>query len=84
MMTLLIINIDFHLILSDKRKIIKVKKSLNKTSTAKSTGNTTTAADRRDKEEKLHPSWEASRKRKAQETLKQSFEGKRTVFDDSD
>ena len=34
--------------------------------------------------EVLHPSWEASRKRKAMEKIQQSFEGKHILFSDSD
>ena len=34
--------------------------------------------------EVLHPSWEASRKRKAMEKIQQSFEGKHVLFSDSD
>ena len=32
----------------------------------------------------LHPSWEASRVRKEQQSIKQSFQGSRIVFSDSD
>ena len=37
-----------------------------------------------DTEETLHPSWEASRKRKQQHSLKTTFEGSHIVFNDSD
>lgn len=34
--------------------------------------------------EVLHPSWDASRKRRAMEKIQQSFEGKHILFSDSD
>ena len=37
-----------------------------------------------DTKETLHPSWEASRKRKQQQSLKTTFEGSHIVFNDSD
>lgn len=36
------------------------------------------------KDASLHPSWEASRRRKEQESKRTPFEGQRTVFSDSD
>ena len=38
----------------------------------------------RQKEEPLHPSWEASKRRKELESKHTSFQGQRIVFSDSD
>ena len=37
-----------------------------------------------EKRESLHPSWEASRRRKAQSSIQTPFQGQRIVFGDSD
>lgn len=36
------------------------------------------------KDSSIHPSWEASRRRKVLENCQQSFKGKHVTFDDSD